>query len=86
MSIALTPEIRQQLSEHPGEPVELVDDLSHARYVLLPAEQFELVRAQLSDDGFSLADTYAAQEESLAKGGWGDEQLDAYNDYDAHRK
>ena len=86
MSVSLTPEQLKALAAQPGEPLELVDDLSHARYVLLPAEQFDRVKALLSDDEFQLRETYPAQEATLADAGWDDPELDLYNDYDAHRK
>jgi hypothetical protein len=68
------------LAAHPGEPLELVDDLSHARYVLLPAEQFDRVRALLGADELDVRETYAAQERALGQAGWDDPELDAYND------
>ena len=86
MSVSLTPEQLQALAAQPGEPLELVDDLSHARYVLLPAEQFDRVKALLSADDFEIAETYIAQEQALTTAGWNDPELDEYNDYDAHRK
>lgn len=86
MSVSLTPEQLQALAAQRGEPLELVDDLSHAKYVLLPADQFERVKALLSADEFDLRSTYLAQEQALASAGWDDPELDDYNDYDAHHK
>ena len=86
MSISLTQEQVQALAAQPDEPLELVDDLSHARYVLLPAEQFDRVKALLSAEAFDLAETYAAQEAALGTAGWDDPELDLYNDDDAPRK
>ena len=86
MSITLSAEQRQAIAAHPGEPVELVDEVSQARFILLPAEQFERIKTLLSSDDFDVRETYAAQSAALAAAGWDDPALDIYNDYDAHRK
>ena len=86
MSVSLSVEQRRALADHPGEPVELIDEVSHARYVLLPAEQFERVKALLTSDEFDVRETYAAQSAALAAAGWDDPELDIYNDYDVHQK
>jgi hypothetical protein len=85
MSVSLSAEQRQAVSEHPGEPVELIDEASQARYVLVPGEQFDRIKALLAADDFELRETYEAQSQSLAAAGWDDPELDIYNDYDAHR-
>jgi hypothetical protein len=86
MSITLSAEQRQAIAAHPGQPVELVDEVSRAKFVLLPAEQFERIKALFSSDDFDVRETYAAQSAALAAAGWDDPALDVYNDYDAHRK
>jgi len=85
MSISLSAQQRQALAAHPGEPVELIDEVSSARYVLLPAEQFDRIKALLTSDEFDVRETYAAQSTALAAAGWDDPELDIYNDYDANR-
>ena len=86
MSVSLSSEQRQAVANRPGEPVELVDETSHARYVLIPAEQFDRIKALLINDEFDVRETYAAQSAALAAAGWDDPELDIYNDYDSHRK
>jgi hypothetical protein len=86
MSLFLSAEQREAVAGHPGQPVELVDEVSHARFVLLPAEQFERIKALLTADDFDVRESYAAQSAALAAAGWDDPELDIYNDYDAHRK
>lgn len=83
MTVSMSHELKQAIAEHPGEPLELVDDASQARYVLLPRAEFDRVRALLSAEDFRLSDTYQAQCEALAKAGWDDPELDVYNDYDS---
>ena len=58
---------------------------SRARYVLLPAEQFERLKSLVGAEDFDIRETYTAQEEVLNKAGWDDPEVDSYNDYDAHR-
>ncbi|HEY3396002.1 MAG TPA: hypothetical protein VGK58_25085 [Lacipirellulaceae bacterium] len=86
MSITLSAEQRQAIADHPGEAVEIVDEVSQARFVLLPAEQFDRIKALFSNDDFDVRETYAAQNSALAAAGWDDPELDIYNDYDANRK
>ncbi len=86
MSITLSAEQRQAIADHPGEAVEIVDEVSQARFVLLPAEQFDRIKALLSNDEFDVRETYIAQSSALATAGWDDPELDIYNDYDANRK
>jgi hypothetical protein len=86
MNILLSPEQRQALANHPGEPVEVVDEVTHARFVLLPAEQFERVRALLTANEFDIRESYEAQSAALGAAGWDDPELDIYNDYDANCK
>ena len=85
MSVSLSSEQRQAVADQPGQPVELIDDVSHARYVLIPAEQFERIKALVANDEFDVRESYAAQSDALAAAGWDDPELDIYNDYDTHR-
>ena len=86
MSVTLSAELRQALAAHPGEPVELIDEASQARYVVLPGEQFDRIKALLTSDEFDIRESYAAQSAALAAAGWDDPELDIYNDYDAQGK
>ena len=54
--------------------------------MIVPAEQFDRVKALLTTDEFDLRETYAAQQQTLAAAGWDDPELDIYNDYDANRQ
>ena len=86
MSVSISAELREAIAAHPGEPVELVDDLSQSRYVVLPGETFDRIKALLTTDDFEIRETYAAQSSALASAGWNDPEMDIYNDYDAHRQ
>ena len=84
MTVELSKELREELAQHGDRPMRLVNPDTQQVYVLLEAEVFERVKALLSDDGFDVRDTYAAQDAALAKV-WDDPELDAYADYDRHR-
>ena len=50
MTRQLTRELRQALSEHPGQPVHVEDPVTHARYVLVPLDVYERLRHALDYD------------------------------------
>jgi hypothetical protein len=85
MKLSLSAEQHQALVEHEGELIEVIDEVSHARFVLLPIEQFDRIKALLTADEFDVRDSYAAQSAALGAAGWDDAALDIYNDYDANR-
>lgn len=86
MAVSLSTEQLQALANNPGEPIEIVDEASQTRYILLREDQFDRVRALLASDDFDVRETYAAQSSALGAAGWDDPDLDIYNDYDAHCK
>ncbi len=86
MATSLSVEQQQALAKSPGEPLEVVDEASQTRYILLREDQFARVRALLAGDDFDVRDTYAAQTSALSAAGWDDPDLDIYNNYDAHGK
>jgi len=85
MQYPLSPELRDALAAHPGEPIELRDDASKALYVVLPKERFERLRELLAVDEREVREFYPAQERALGLAGWDEPEMDIYNDYDAHR-
>ncbi len=82
MTMRLPDELRTVVIAHPGVPLELLDEQTHTAYVLLPAEEFQRMKAASGDE---LGETYTAQMESALHAGWDDSRMDEYNDYDAHR-
>jgi len=80
MTIQFPDELRSAVIAQPGVPVELVDQETHATYVLIPAAEFDRLKAISADD---MGDTYEAQVESAMRAGWGHPLMDEYNDYDA---
>ncbi len=82
MTLPLPDELRSVVVANPGDFVELVDEQTQTAYVLVPAEEFHRLTTAADDE---LADTYRAQIASAMRAGWGDPEMDEYNDYDAHR-
>jgi hypothetical protein len=79
MTVPLPDELRNVVIAHPGEPLELIDEQTHAAYVLLRTEEFRRLAAGNEDE---LGDTYFAQIESAMRGGWDDPRMDDYDNYD----
>ena len=78
--------MRQALSEHPDQPVYVVDAATQKSYVLVPASTYQRVRALLFDDAESNAEeTWPLIHEALADD-WDAQGMEAYDDYDRHRQ
>jgi hypothetical protein len=86
MVTQLSDEQRSALEQGAGAPVYVDDPVGHARYVLIPAAAYEKMRLLLGAENIDISETYAAQERALGIAGWDDPAMDAYNDYDSHRR
>ena len=84
MMLKLTDEMREALGDESRQPVQMEDERTSKRYVLLPFEVYQRVRSIVQDDAFNVSNTYAAQDEALAKV-WDDPELDEYDNYDSLR-
>jgi hypothetical protein len=86
MTLPLTEDQLHEIASHPDEPVRFIDPKTNEVFVLLRADDYERVRPLLEDD-FDIRDTYAAQFASAMRAGWGDPEMDDYDNYDeAYRK
>jgi hypothetical protein len=86
MTTQITDEQRHAIEQQHGGPVYVVDPTTEKSYVLLAQEVYQRVRAIVENESIDVSNLYAAQERALSAAGWDDPQLDAYNDYDAHRQ
>jgi hypothetical protein len=86
MSIQLTEEQSKAIEQAKDTLPSLTDPRTQKTYVLVSIDIFERVKALVNGEGYALADTYGAQVDSAMKAGWNDPAMDAYDDYDAHRK
>ena len=82
MTTKLTVEQREDLQQHGNQPVPVVDPDSNAVYFLVARELFEAIFGDDSTDARVAAD---AQSIVAAAAGWDDPEMDAYDNYDAHR-
>jgi len=83
MTPKITDEMREALRDESRQPVQLEDEQTHLRYVLLPLDVYQRVQSILGND-FDISDTYAAQDQALSQV-WSDPALDAYSKYDDHK-
>jgi hypothetical protein len=83
----LPDDLRQAIAKEGGSPVHLVDAATDVHYVLMRADQYDNLRALFADgEEFDVRELYPLMAKSAAAAGWDDPALDAYNDYDAHKK
>ena len=82
MTTKLTVEQREDLQQHGNQPVPVVDPDSNAVYFLVARELFEAIFGDDSTDARVAAD---AQSIVAGAAGWDDPEMDAYDNYDAHR-
>jgi hypothetical protein len=87
MTTNLPDDLRQVIEKEGGSPVHIVDAATNVHYVLMRAEQFDNLSGSFaSDEKFDPRDFYALIAKSAASAGWDVPDMDAYNDYDAHKK
>lgn len=84
MDAILSDEQRQAIEQNPGAPIDVIDPISQARFVLLPAQAFHRVRALLGPDEFTIEETYALQDQA-ADEAWSHPGDADYDQYDVHR-
>jgi hypothetical protein len=87
MTTKLPDDLRQAIEKLGGSPVHLVDAATNVHYVLMRADQYENLSALIADgEDFNPRELYPLAAQAAASAGWDDPDLDAYNDYDAHKK
>jgi hypothetical protein len=86
MTPVITDQIREALKAEHGAPVQVVDEQTRRVYYVISAEQFEAVRALIADGEFDPREAYPLIAKSAGDAGWADPAMDAYNNYDEHRK
>lgn len=85
MTPQVTEQIRQALEAQRGEPVRIVDEQTRRVYYVISAEQFEAVRAVLTDEEFQPRELYPLIAKTAEEAGWDSPAMDAYDAYDEHR-
>jgi hypothetical protein len=86
MTTKLSDDLRLAIEEEGDRPVHIVDADTNVHYVLMRAEQYENLSALFADgEQFDPRQLYTLMAKSAAAAGWDDRDMDAYNDYDAHK-
>lgn len=85
MTPALSEQQRAALAAEGGAPVAVVDERTKQVYYLVPADQFEQLRALLSGDELDPRELYPLIAKTATDAGWHDPLMDAYDNYDEHR-
>lgn len=82
----LTEQQQQAIKAHPDAPMVLMDPSTQSRYVLIPAETYERLKALLTEDEFQIEEAYPLMDEVAARDGWNDPALDVYSQFDPRKK
>jgi hypothetical protein len=80
MILHLTDDQRQAIEESGGRPLPLFDVKTNSSYVLIPAEQYEKVRALLEEEDFDPREAYPFIDEVMREDDALDPTLDSYQD------
>ena len=86
MTTELSEQQRQVLKEHPDAPVVVLDSATQSRYVLIPAETYDRLRALLTHDDFRVEEAYPLMDQVAMQEGWNDPALDVYSQIDPRKK
>ena len=86
MPLELNQAQREAMSGGGRVPLVITNPDDHQDYVLLPASEYDRLRAVETSATARLRATYAAQTAVAAAAGWDDPIMDEYDEYDAHRE
>ena len=76
----------QDMVEHSGDsPVRVVDPRTQRVYVLVADEQFDRLRSLLDMNPLTIDQQRIALRHAGERAGWDDPEMDAYDNYDAHK-
>ena len=82
----LTDEMRQALSEHPEQPLVVLDAATQKSYVLVPVGVYQKVQALLFDAGEPNPDEFMPLAHEAFQKDWDAPGMELYDDYDRHRQ
>lgn len=80
--IKLTAEQRQELGQTHTSSCRVVDPVTNAEYVLVPADLYERLRALFEEVPISDKEEDALIHEAGMLAGWDDPEMDVYNNLD----
>jgi hypothetical protein len=85
MAAQLSDELRRELEQHGGRPIEVVDPTTNKVYLLIPREQYERLKPLFEDEPLSELEQRELLRQAGRRAGWDDPEMDAYDRYDEHR-
>ncbi len=85
MTPVLSEQQRAALEAEGGAPVLVIDERTQRVYYLIPADQFERLRALTAIDDIDPREMYPLIAKTAGDAGWSDPLMDAYDNYDEHR-
>jgi hypothetical protein len=86
MDIPLTADQQQLLDTPHDTPPRVFDARHNQAYVLIPAEQYERLRALLEGTPLAREEQLYFLREAGRRAGWDEPEMDIYNDLDPRRK
>ena len=86
MTPQITDQIRQALAKERGKPTKIVDEKTSSVYYVISEQQFETVRALFAHGEFDPREAYPLTAKTAGEAGWDNPAMDAYDNYDEHRK
>lgn len=82
--IQLTKDQHDALASNGKNRIEMIDPITNARYVLVPADLYQRLHTPIDDD-FDVSDAYAAIDEAFAEG-WNHPKMADYDRYEDFKK
>ncbi len=80
MTTTFTPEVRKALEEAGEQPLEIIDQDTKQRYVLLKADVFDRIHLLLQGGPLSKEEQRFLLEQAGRRAGWDDPEMDIYDD------
>jgi len=78
--------MQRAIAAHPGQPLLVEDSTTKATYVLIPESTYQRVQPLLYDDSEPDVREFLPLAHDAFKDAWDAPGMEAYDDYDAHRK
>jgi hypothetical protein len=79
------PNLIQALQQSAGAPITVVDPQTQTEYVVVRADLYERIKSLFEADDLSSEEKRLLLAESGKRAGWESQEMDDYDDYDAHR-
>jgi hypothetical protein len=80
MTMTLSAEMRKAVEEAGEQPLEIVDQETHERYMLLRADVFDRMRVLVAGGSMSIKEQRSLLEHAGRRGGWDDPEMGIYDD------